>query len=241
MRKASWMLSLALIAVLSSLAVGEEVTVGKMKLTYNTRGIRGIFYGDTQVVTRVYCYYADKAKTITHWYPGRDKVSVALDPKIEKIKDKAGKETGVVLTWRYKEGGWTKGLAVDKPSFIRATVTANEVKIDFHVVPSKKIKGYGEIGLNMPKDMLIGATWSCKQGSKTAEGTITEKEGPRSVFSRTPFTIVSPKGFTMKMTDPVGLALQDRRRYKKSLRFARGETTSRPFGETITLTFEATK
>ena len=135
-----------------------EVSLGKIKVTYDKTAELTISYGDTVVVKHLYYYFRDESESLNISVPSFRGFS---EPVQEKLYDEAGNEKGVAVKWNVIPGSdkFMKGLA-DGEQFVKLYLTKDEVKIELNLIPSNaNLKGYGEIGLLLPEETFAGGSY----------------------------------------------------------------------------------
>ena len=195
-------ITLSLIALCSAPhALAGEITVGNVRLQFSEMGAASIYYRNAQVIRSVYLYFNAKDKTLTYDFPGRYD-SMARDPQIKTIKDKAGRETARAVTWRFNSAHQRiTGLAPEAEQFVRMTVAANRVTIEMHAEPENPgLSGYGEVGIYVPEAAYLGGAYSARSGDRRIFRELTPANEPMdSSPAMSEVTFETEQGRRMRM------------------------------------------
>lgn len=152
-----WLGIILVLLMCADLAVAEEISCGRIKVSYDKTAELTISYGDVAIVTHPYYYFGSENGSINISIPSFRGFE---NSTTEKTFDSAGNETGSVITWKVTTGSnRIKGLA-DGEQFVKLYLTKESVRFEFNLIPNDaKTKGYGEIGLLVPEDAFAGGSY----------------------------------------------------------------------------------
>jgi len=204
-----------------------EVSLGRIKVTYDRTAELTISYDGTVVVKHFYYYFRDNDGSLHISVPS---FRGFAEPVEEKLYDEAGNEKGVAVKWNVTPGSdqFMKGLS-EGEQFVKLYLTKDEVKIELNLIPSNaNLKGYGEIGLLLPEETFAGGSYKGIYVSGSGEeitlsGDLPEEREPKQPNTKIfkSIEIETGKALQEKLLLRIGiqkyqkLILQDFRGYEK--------------------------
>ena len=187
-------------------AGGGEIVHGRVKVVYTKTGYMNVFHDGVEMARKfmMYRHNWDRDHRMSFHFPGRGQHGKAFSPKVTKLSDQDGNQTGSVVTWDLNPAACPNELLDPrKDHFVRVIITANDVKVHFRAEGAyPSMKGTGLIMFLSPEASFRGGTYSWlkdrQQVTKTypAPGAKFERPGG----TRDGYVITTAKGVRMTVT-----------------------------------------